>query len=81
MSKELINLDTKRKQMTNQQKFPEDFEREAFKDAIYLQEEQEMIMREINEEEHRLPATITIIGPLPEKKKEENEVERNTLPF
>lgn len=40
-----------------------------------------MIMREINKEEHRLPATITIIGPLPEKKKEENEVERNTLPF
>jgi len=63
------------------QNFPEDYERESLKDAIYLQEEQERIMKEINEEEHRLPATITIIGPLPEKKKEENEVERNTLPF
>lgn len=65
----------------NQQKFPEDFERESLKDLIYLQEEQEMIMREINKEEHRLPAKIEIIGNLPPKKKEENEVERNTLPF
>ena len=65
----------------NQQKFPEDFERESLKDLIYLQEEQEMIMREINKEEHRLPAKIEIIGNLPPKKEEENEVERNTLPF
>ena len=65
----------------SQQKFPEDFEREALRDAIYLQEEQEMIMREINKEEHRLPAKIEIIGNLPPKKEEENEVERNTLPF
>lgn len=65
----------------NQQKFPEDFERESLKDLIYLQEEQEMIMREINKEEHRLPAKIEIIGNLPPKQKEENEIERNTLPF
>ena len=67
--------------MTHLQKFPDDFEREHLKDAVYLQEEQELIMKEINEEEHRLPATITVIGPLPEKKKEEHEAERNTLPF
>ena len=68
--------------MTNHQKFPEDFEREALKDAVYLLEEQQRIMQEINEEEHRLPAKIEIIGDLPPlKKKEENEVERNTLPF
>ena len=65
----------------NQQKVPEDFERESLKDLIYLQEEQEMIMREINKEEHRLPAKIEIIGNLPPKKKEENEVAPNTLPL
>lgn len=67
--------------MTHFQKFPDDFEREHLKDAVYLQEEQELIMKEINEEEHRLPATITVIGPLPEKKKEEHETECNALPF
>ena len=61
--------------------FSEDFEREALKDSVYLLEEQQRIMQEINEEEHRLPAKIEIIGDLPPKKKEENEVERNTLPF
>jgi len=65
--------------MTNHQKFPEDFEREHLKDAIYLLEEQQKIMQEINEEEHRLPAKITIIAPLPKHKTD--EVERNTLPF
>lgn len=67
--------------MKNSQKFPEDFEREHLKDFIYLQEQQQEIINEINKEEHRLPATIEIIGDLPPKKKEENEVERNTLPF
>lgn len=67
--------------MTHSKEFPEDFEREALKDSLYLQEEQERIIREINEEEHRLPATIKIIGTLPPKQKEENEAERNTLPF
>lgn len=65
--------------MKHSQKFPDDFERDALRDAIYLQEEQEMIMREINEEEHRLPAKITIIGELPKLKTD--EVERNHLPF
>lgn len=65
--------------MTNQQKFPEDFEREALKDSVYLREEQERIMQEINEEEHRLPANITLITPLPEPKQDESQV--NTLPF
>ena len=63
----------------NDIKNAEDFEREALKDAVYLQEEQEMIMKEIMEEEHRLPAKIFIIGQLPKPK--ENEVERDTLPF
>jgi len=63
------------------QNFPDDFEREHLKDSVYLQEEQEMIMKEINEDEHRLPAKITIIGELPSKQKEENEAERNPLPF
>lgn len=67
--------------MTNPQNFSEDFEREHLKDAVYLQEEQQLIMKEINEEEHRLPAKIEIIGELPPKQKEEHEVERNTLPF
>ena len=79
MSKEWINLDTKREQMTNQKKFPEDFEREALKDSVYLLEEQQRIMQEINEEEHRLPAKITLLTPLPEPK--QDELESNTLPF
>lgn len=65
--------------MLNQQKFPEDFEREALKDSVYLREEQERIMQEINEEENRLPAKITVITPLPETKKDEHQV--NPLPF
>jgi len=67
--------------MTHSNKFPEDFERESLKDSIYLQEEQQRIIREINEEKDRLPATIEIIGKLPPKQKEEHEAERNTLPF
>ena len=59
--------------------FPEDFEREALKDSVYLLEEQQRIMQEINEEEHRLPAKITLLTPLPESTPNESEV--NTLPF
>lgn len=59
--------------------FSEDFEREALKDSVYLYEEQQRIMQEINEEEYRLPATITLLTPLPESVK--NESEANTLPF
>ena len=65
--------------MQNSQKFPEDFEREALKDSVYLLEEQQRIMQEINEEENRLPAKITILTPLPEPK--QDELESNTLPF
>ena len=79
MSKELINLDTKREQMTNQQKFPEDFEREALKHSLYLQadqyEKERQIMQEINEEEHRLPARITVINP------KLDEFKDNTIPL
>jgi hypothetical protein len=59
--------------------FSEDFEREALKDCVYLLEEQQRIMQEINEEEHRLPAKITLLTPLPEPKQDESEV--NALPF
>lgn len=59
--------------------FSEDFEREALKDSVYLLEEQQRIMQEINEEENRLPAKITILTPLPEPK--QDELESNTLPF
>jgi hypothetical protein len=59
--------------------FSEDFEREALKDVVYLLEEQQRIMQEINEEEHRLPAKITLLTPLPEPKQDESKV--NTLPF
>lgn len=60
--------------------FSEDFEREALKDVVYLLEEQQRIMQEINEEENRLPAKITLLTPLPEPK-QDNEPEVNTLPF
>lgn len=60
--------------------FSEDFEREALKDSVYLLEEQQRIMQEINEEENRLPAKITLLTPLPEPK-QDNEPEVNTLPF
>lgn len=59
--------------------FSEDFEREALKDSVYLLEEQQRIMQEINEEENRLPAKITILTLLPEPKQDESQV--NTLPF
>ena len=59
--------------------FSEDFEREALKDCVYLYEEQQRIMQEINEEEYRLPATITLLTPLPEPTKDESKA--NPLPF
>lgn len=59
--------------------FSEDFEREALKDSVYLLEEQQRILQEINEEEYRLPAKITLLTPLPEPKQDESQV--NTLPF
>ena len=65
--------------MTKYKNFPEDFEREALKDSVYLLEEQQRIMQEINEEEYRLPAKITLLTPLPEPVTNESEV--NRLPF
>ena len=79
MSKELINLDTKREQMTNQKKFPEDFEREALKDSVYLLEEQQAIMKNIMEEEARKPAKIYIVN-LPETAPKKDDT-ANVLPF
>ena len=62
--------------MINQQKFPEDFEREALKDSIYLQadqyEKERQIMQQIMEEEHRLPAKITVINPQPHDQLKDN---------
>lgn len=63
-----------------QPNLPEDFEREAAKDVVYLLEEQQQIMKEINEDEHRLPAIVHIIEEQPKPKKNE-PVERDTLPF
>jgi|LakMenEpi03Aug12_release.lakeMendotaPanAssembly.Ray.scaffolds.fasta_scaffold6873521_1 hypothetical protein len=39
----------------------EDWERESFKDFIYLQEEMELLKQEINEEKERLAAKILVI--------------------
>lgn len=66
--------------MTNQN-FPEDFEREAQKDFVYLYEEQQMIMKEIIAEENKLPAKIYVFMELPKPIQDENKVEHNTLPF
>ena len=71
-------LVTNRKQMKNRTKFPEDFEREAQKDYIYLLEEEVRLKKEINEEENRLPAKIK--APTKIKEKDE-ESESNALPF
>lgn len=82
MNEELINLDIKREQMTNQNNFPDDFEREALKDSVYLQadqyEKERQLMQEINEEENRLPAKITVIY---ENKPQPDELKDNALPF
>ena len=62
--------------------FSEDFEREYLKDLVYLQadqaEKERQIMQEINEEEHRLPARITVIY---ENKLQPNDIKDNTLSF
>jgi len=59
--------------------FSEDFERDYLKDSLYLQadqyEKERQIMQEINEEEHRLPARITVINP------QLDEFKDNTIPL
>jgi hypothetical protein len=59
--------------------FSEDFEREALKDSVYLLEEQQRIMQEINEDEHRLPAKVTVIYET--KPQPHDELKDNALPF
>jgi len=64
--------------------FSEDFEREHLKDVVYLQaarlEEEARIMQEINEEENRLPAKISVVYK-PAKQPQPDELKDNTLPF
>jgi hypothetical protein len=61
--------------------FSEDFEREHLKESVYLQaaqaEKEQRIMREINEEENRLPAKITLLTPV----HNHDESKVNPLPF
>jgi len=63
--------------MTSTNNFHEDYEREHLKDVIYLQEEQQAIMKEIMEDEHRKPAEIYIVK-VPKPKEDE---QLNVLPF
>lgn len=60
----------------------QDYEREHLRDLAYLQatelEQELLIMREINEEEHRLPAKVLVIY---EKQSQLDEVKDNPLPF
>lgn len=62
---------------------PEDWERESQKDSVYLLEEQRLleqeIMKEINLEEQRKPATIKLLDP--DKILEKNEDRSEVLPF
>lgn len=63
--------------------FHEDFEREHFKDSVYLQADrartEEEIMQEIIEEENRLPAKITVIYE--NTKQPDDQLKDNALPF
>jgi hypothetical protein len=59
----------------------EDFEREHLKDLVYLQaqqaEEEQRIMKEINDTENRLPAIIKLVTPV----EHYDELKINSLPF
>lgn len=65
--------------MTSIKNFPEDFEREAAKDLVYLLEEQQAIMKEIMEDEARKPAKIYIVQTLETAPKQNDTA--NILPF
>lgn len=52
----------------------EDWERESFKDFIYLQEEIELLKKEINEEKERLAAKILVI-----REEKDNTYDESTL--
>jgi hypothetical protein len=56
----------------------EDWERESFKDFIYLQEEMELLKQEINEEKERLAAKILVIKE--EKIREYEKHSVSTIP-
>jgi AmiR/NasT family two-component response regulator len=56
----------------------EDWERESFKDFIYLQEEIELLKQEINEEKERLAAKILVIKE--EKIREDEKHSVSTIP-
>jgi hypothetical protein len=56
----------------------EDWERESFKDFIYLQEEIELLKKEINEEKERLAAKILVIREEKLDKNEEHSI--STIP-
>jgi len=56
----------------------EDWERESFKDFIYLQEEMELLKQEINEEKERLAAKILVIKE--EKIREDEKHSVSTIP-
>lgn len=62
---------------------PGDWEHESQKDSVYLLEEQRLleqeIMREINLEEQRKPATIKLLDP--DKILEKHEDKPQILPF
>jgi len=65
---------------------PEDFERTALVENIYIKadeyEEQQRIIQEINEEEHRLPAKIQVnYIPSVTEKEQTNESKSEPLPF
>lgn len=56
----------------------EDWERESFKDFIYLQEQMELLKQEINEEKERLAAKILVIKE--EKIREDEKHSVSTIP-
>jgi hypothetical protein len=57
----------------------EDWERESLKDLVYLQEEKELLMKEILEEEfNRKPADITVKFENNDRQPQLPEVSRNT---
>ena len=60
----------------------EDYEREHLKDLVYLQEDIELLRKEVQMEVNkRQPATIQVIDQDKMLQKQRNESKINTLPF
>lgn len=60
----------------------EDYEREAQKDLVYLQEDIELLRKEVQMEVNkRQPAKITIVDQDKMLQKQRDESKINTLPF